>query len=82
MEQISRAANTLQQESEAGAVSGPADIDTLMDELDGKKAADGANPDQKRIDNKNGGKGNGKGQRGRNGGSTRRRRGGGSPDEI
>lgn len=35
--QISRAANTLQQETDGGAPSGgPADIDTLMDELEGE----------------------------------------------
>eukprot|EP00903_Cladosiphon_okamuranus_P007814 g7560.t1 len=37
--QVSRAANTLQQETEVRPSSaGPADIDTLMDELEGKKA--------------------------------------------
>lgn len=34
-EKISRAANTLQQESDGEPTSGPADIDTLMDELEG-----------------------------------------------
>lgn len=82
MDQISRAANTLQQESEAGAVGGAADIDTLMDELDGKKTANGADPDKRRVDSQHAGKGNGKGQRGKNGGSTRRRRGGGPSDET
>lgn len=36
-QQISRAANTLQQETEGVQPSGgPVDIDTLMDELEGK----------------------------------------------
>ena len=39
--QISRAANTLQQETEGAPSSGgPADIDTLMDELEGEHEKD------------------------------------------
>ncbi|CAN0321570.1 unnamed protein product [Ectocarpus fasciculatus] len=71
--QISRAANTLQQEAEGVQPSGgPVDIDTLMDELEGKKTGKTGG---------GGGGGNGQGNgddTNADGGSeARKRRGGG-----
>ncbi|CAB1110551.1 ABC [Ectocarpus sp. CCAP 1310/34] len=71
--QISRAANTLQQEAEGVQPSGgPVDIDTLMDELEGKETGKAGG---------GGGGGNGQGNGGDTnadvGGETRKRRGGG-----
>eukprot|EP00903_Cladosiphon_okamuranus_P007815 g7561.t1 len=76
--QISRAANTLQQETQGGPSSGgPADIDTLMDELEGKKADTGRGEDfGGNGHGKGGGGGRGGGGGDGGGGGTRKRRGG------